>query len=55
MGRKRSKKMKKENRERKKKMPFLEPEIVEEKDFRGVVAVRFIQSLSNIIPKIFRV
>jgi len=37
------------------KKAFVKPEIVEEKDFRGVIAVRFVQSLSNILPKTFRV
>lgn len=50
-GQKRAKEGKKENARRK----FVSPEIVEEKDFRGVVAVRAIQSLSNILPKTFRV
>jgi hypothetical protein len=37
------------------KKAFVAPEIVEEKDFKGVIAVRFVQSLSNILPKTFRV
>ncbi len=44
-----------ENKKEKRKKAFVPPEIVEEKDFRGVIAVRFIQSLSNILPKTFRV
>ncbi len=45
----------KENKKGKAKKEFISPEIVEEKDFRGVIAVRFVQSLSNILPKTFRV
>lgn len=45
----------KEGQRKKTKKVFIAPEIVEEKDFRGVIAVRFVQSLSNILPKTFRV
>lgn len=54
---KEKKKLSNEERQekRKAKKVFEKPEIVEEKDFRGVIAVRFVQSLSNILPKTFRV
>ncbi len=49
------KELKASKKKGKEKRVFILPEIIEEKDFRGVIAVRFIQSLSNILPKTFRV
>ncbi|HEY4716306.1 MAG TPA: hypothetical protein VII00_04305 [bacterium] len=36
------------------KKTFIKPEVVEERDFAGVVAVTLTQSLSNILPKTFK-